>query len=64
MNATDNPLLDEAAEWLVALHAGAISTETRQAWMAWRARSPAHEHAWQRAERLMARLGDMPAALA
>ncbi|WYX19694.1 DUF4880 domain-containing protein [Achromobacter xylosoxidans] len=24
----------------MALHAGAISTETRQAWMAWRARSP------------------------
>lgn len=57
-------ILDEAAEWLVTLHAGSVSTEDRQAWMAWRARSAAHEQAWQRAEQLLGTLGGVPAALA
>lgn len=64
MSAANNPILDEAAEWLVVLHAGTVSADDHRAWMAWRARSPAHEHAWQRAERLMGQLGNMPAALA
>lgn len=64
MSAPDNAILDEAAEWLVVMNAGAVSARDREAWMAWRARSAAHEQAWQRAERLMGAFADMPAALA
>ncbi len=64
MSALDNAILDEAAEWLVVMNAGAVSAEDRQAWMAWRARSATHEQAWQRAERLMGAFGGIPAALA
>lgn len=64
MNAIDNTVLDEAADWLVVMHAGEVSAQERQAWLAWRGRSDAHEQAWQRAERLMGTLSGMPAALA
>ena len=63
MNAADSTILDEAADWLVVMHAGAVSAQDRQAWQAWRARSPAHEQAWQRAERLMGTLSGMPLSL-
>lgn len=64
MSAMDDSILDEAAEWLVVMHAGAVSTEDRRAWMDWRARSAAHEQAWLRAERLLGTLGGLPPALA
>lgn len=63
LNAND-AILDEAADWLVVMHAGTVSPQEHQAWLSWRARSDAHEQAWQRAERLMGTLGSMPAALA
>ncbi|MGB3436271.1 FecR/PupR family sigma factor regulator, partial [Achromobacter sp.] len=58
MSALDDSILDQAAEWLVVMHAGAVSAEDRRAWMNWRARSAAHEQAWLRAERLLGTLGD------
>ncbi|MGS1007012.1 FecR domain-containing protein [Achromobacter anxifer] len=64
MSAVENCILDEAAEWLVVMHAGTVSAEDRRAWMDWRSRSAAHEQAWLRAERLLGTLGGMPAALA
>jgi len=64
MSAVDDSILDQAAEWLVVMHAGAVSAEDRRAWMNWRARSAAHEQAWLRAERLLDTLGDLPPALA
>jgi transmembrane sensor len=64
MSAMDDCILDEAAEWLVVMHAGAVSAEDRRAWMDWRARSAAHEQAWLRAERLLGTLGGLPPALA
>lgn len=64
MSAVDDSILDQAAEWLVVMHAGAVSADDRRAWMDWRARSAAHEQAWLRAERLLGTLGDLPPALA
>lgn len=64
MQISNTTLLDEAADWLVVMHAGAVSDQDRQAWLDWRARSAAHEQAWQRAERLLDTLGGVPAALA
>ncbi len=70
MNAGQTPhgipgdILDEAAQWLVVMNDDAVSDSDRRAWLAWRARSPTHESAWLRAEKLLARLGQMPAALA
>lgn len=57
-------ILDEAAAWLVQLHASDVSAEDRQAWKRWHDRSPAHAQAWSRAERLLGRLGDLPSDLA
>ena len=37
MSAVDDSILDQAAEWLVVMHAGAVSAEDRRAWMDWRA---------------------------
>ncbi|WP_088155829.1 FecR domain-containing protein [Achromobacter xylosoxidans] len=64
MSTAENCILDEAAEWLVVMHAGTVSAEDRRAWMDWRSRSAAHEQAWLRAERLLGTLGGVPAALA
>ncbi|MFJ1300650.1 FecR domain-containing protein [Pseudomonadota bacterium AL_CKDN230030165-1A_HGKHYDSX7] len=57
-------ILDEAADWMVVLNDAQVSDADRRAWMDWRARSPAHEAAWQRAERLIARMRVLPAPLA
>ena len=70
MNARHAPpaipgdILDEAAQWLVVMNDDPVSDSDRRDWLAWRARSPAHESAWLRSEKLLARLGQMPAALA
>lgn len=57
-------ILDEAADWMVLLNDAQVSDADRRAWMDWRARSPAHEAAWQRAERLLARMRVLPPPLA
>ncbi|MBG7026639.1 FecR family protein [Pseudomonas aeruginosa] len=57
-------ILDEAADWLVRLQDSACSDATRQACARWRQLSPQHAHAWERAERLLQRLGSLPPALA
>lgn len=57
-------ILDEAAQWLVVMNDDPVSDSDRRAWLAWRARSPDHESAWLRSERLLARLSEAPAALA
>ncbi len=60
----DPRILDEAAGWLMRLHAGAVSDAERAACERWRRRSPAHASAWARAEQLMDKLGGLPPALA
>lgn len=57
-------ILDEAAAWLVQLHCGQQSEADRQACAHWRQLSREHALAWERAERLMARLGSLPPELA
>lgn len=56
----DGRILDEAANWLMRLHATSASAADREACARWRAQSPAHAEAWARAERLMSMLGRLP----
>ncbi len=57
----DPAILKEAADWLMHLHAGSAGPAEWQAVEAWRARSPAHGLAWQRAEALLGELRHLPA---
>jgi len=52
-----------AAQWFFLLRSGEASAHDRACWQAWRAADPAHELAWQRAERLSRMLGELPAAV-
>lgn len=64
MNASVSPdALEQAAEWLVRLQDGASSAD-RAACEAWRNSDPQHALAWQRAERLMDKLGTLPPEVA
>ncbi|MFL9709752.1 FecR domain-containing protein [Methylobacillus sp. Pita1] len=53
-----------AAEWLVELQSGQVSTEVRERWQAWRAAHPDHERAWQHIEMLGERLGGLSSSVA
>jgi transmembrane sensor len=55
--------LEQAAEWLVRLQDGATSAD-RAACEAWRSSDPQHALAWERAERLLNKLGAVPPELA
>ncbi len=57
-------ILEEAADWLMQMAAGALTDAQRDACEQWRVRSPEHERAWQRAQRLIHRLDGLPPALA
>ncbi|WP_159916314.1 FecR domain-containing protein [Pantoea sp. 18069] len=60
-DATIDPaILREAAEWLTQLHGGDAGPKEWEAIECWRASSPAHGRAWQRAEALMGDLRDLP----
>lgn len=61
--AVDNAVLREAAQWLVRLHSGTAGPDDHAACAHWRTQHPAHEHAWQRAERLAAKLGAVPSPI-
>jgi transmembrane sensor len=55
--------LEQAAEWLVRLQDGATSAD-RAACEQWRDSDPQHALAWERAEKLMGKLGALPPQLA
>jgi len=57
-------VLDEAAEWLMRLHDSGATDADRAACERWRQADPQHALAWERAERLLGKLGGLPAALA
>ncbi|MCX2684108.1 FecR family protein [Pseudomonas sp. DCB_AW] len=59
----DAEALEEAAEWLMCMSAGDVTDAQQADWLAWRNSSPARASAWQRAERLMGKLGGLPPAL-
>ncbi|MGJ7543481.1 FecR domain-containing protein [Variovorax sp. LT1R16] len=61
--APDAAVLREAARWLVRLHSGRAGEADHAACAAWRKADPAHEHAWQRAERLSQKFGAVPATV-
>lgn len=61
--APDAEVLREAARWLVRLHSGRAGEADHAACAAWRDADPAHERAWQRAERLSQKFGAVPAAV-
>lgn len=64
LNAPVSPkALEQAAEWLVRLQDGASSAD-REACEQWRSSDPQHALAWERAERLMGKLGSLPPELA
>lgn len=63
--ATIDPrILDEAADWLVQLHASGVTEMDRAACERWRQTSPEHARAWACAELLINKLGALPPALA
>lgn len=60
MNPPAPQLLEEAAEWLLALNFDAADEAQRQAFERWRAQSEAHRAAWARAERIMGTFASVP----
>ncbi len=52
--------LQQAAQWFVLLASGEASDADRRRWHAWRRADPAHELAWQRAARSVARFAELP----
>jgi transmembrane sensor len=50
----------EAAQWLVLLHSGEANDNDVQACQRWRVADPEHEGAWQRAERINQKFGQVP----
>jgi len=59
----EQSILDEAAEWLVLLQSGEATDDDRATLARWRERSPAHETAWQRAERVLETFDQVPSKL-
>ncbi|KPC54187.1 FecR domain-containing protein [Amantichitinum ursilacus] len=65
MNAPIDPqVLAQAADWLVRLQDSKVSAQDRHAFEQWRNAAPEHARAWLRAEHLLQRLDELPAALA
>ena len=56
--------LEQAAGWLMLLHAGSATEADRHACRRWQEASPDNARAWERAERLMNKLGGLPPELA
>lgn len=59
----DPAVIRQAAQWLVRLHADPVAAQDHAACARWRAANPAHEQAWQKAERLARQFGAVPPAL-
>ncbi|QKH34509.1 FecR family protein [Achromobacter pestifer] len=57
-------ILEEAASWLLLMQDAPLAPEQQAEFARWRARSNDHQRAWKRAERLLARMGALPPALA
>lgn len=60
----DPQVLEQAADWLMQLHAGDASARQRRDCERWRQSSPEHARAWSRAEKLLGKLGSLPPELA
>lgn len=60
----DQRILDEAADWVVQLHASTATEADRAACERWQRRDPEHARAWARVELLLDKLGSLPARAA
>lgn len=58
------PVLAQAASWLLLMQEGPLTTEQQARLAQWRQADPEHERAWNRAQRLLDRLGTLPPTLA
>jgi transmembrane sensor len=56
----DKSILTEAADWILLFQSGNVNEQQREAFERWRARSPAHAEAWQRAEALLSTFDRIP----
>jgi transmembrane sensor len=56
----DKLIFDQAAEWMIKVHAGMLTPEDQQAFDLWAKSSNDHTMAWQQAERLMGTIGQVP----
>lgn len=56
----DSGILAEAADWILLFQSGNVSEQQREAFERWRATSPAHAQAWQRAEALLTTFDRIP----
>lgn len=61
--ALDPRIAQQAAEWFLLLQSGDASAEDRVAFERWRTGDPECARAWQRAEHVGARLGNIPASV-
>jgi transmembrane sensor len=59
----DDPVIQQAAIWLVKLHAGEMDDADERALRKWRMQAPEHERAWQAADDLARTFGMVPAGI-
>lgn len=59
----DSDILAEAADWILLIQSGKLTQQQREAFEQWRARSPAHAQAWQRAEALLTTFDRIPGSI-
>ncbi|MCT5735881.1 DUF4880 domain-containing protein, partial [Pseudomonas aeruginosa] len=55
-------VLRETASWLLLMQEGPLAPAQQAELESWRSRSPEHQRAWRRAERLLANIGSLPPA--
>ncbi|CAK7038881.1 FecR family protein [Kerstersia gyiorum] len=60
----DPGILNEAAHWLLRIQEGHLDAEQQASFARWHGQSSEHQRAWRRAERLLDKMGSMPAGLA
>ncbi|MGN8273649.1 FecR domain-containing protein [Pseudomonas sp. SMN5] len=60
----DPKVLEEAAEWLMRLSEGDLSSTEQAEWECWKVSSPERGRAWSRAQLLQSKLGGLPPSLA
>ncbi|MGO3742877.1 FecR family protein [Kerstersia sp.] len=63
-NRIDPGILNEAAHWLLRVQEGRMNAEQQARFARWHSQSSEHQRAWRRAERLLDKIGSMPAGLA
>lgn len=60
----EHHILEDAAQWLTAMQEAPLTDVQQAQFDQWRNQSEAHQRAWARAERLLAKMGSLPVDLA